>query len=493
MLKSLGTEFKVGLFAIVALVALGYMLFVLSPESFQDRDYYPYYTHLANAAGIVPKTQVKTAGVTIGKVKSVRLDDGKTRVDIDVYQDVKIPSGSKIEIRSVGLLGDKHLEIIRPVADSAPLQPGGYIQQSTDGNDIESLIGIVGEIAKDIKKVTTTMANVLGNEKGEKSIQSIIDNVEQLTADFKVTSGTLRKLVGEREDDYSSIVSDMRGSMNDLRETSRILRSIASTENKDRINSVISQFDQAMVDVRGSVRNINLIAEKVEKGEGTLGKLVNDDATLQDLQGALKDMRKILSPATRLAIDVDSHGEYRRDQSSQYWVNIIFRTRPDRYYLLGVSDRTYDTVDRREIEVAGEKPGETRYLKTERKQNALRFDLQIAKRWYWFVARAGLFQTTGGLAADAYFWNDRIRLTGEMFEINTLDKSIRRNAHFKTWASALFYNHIYTMIGFDDLSKTDPTTGKARKIAQSLFVGGGITFNDEDLRAIFGTIAILAR
>ena len=488
MLKSLGTEFKVGLFAIVALVALGYMLFVLSPESFQDREYHPYYTQLANAAGIVPKTQVKTAGVTVGKVKNVRLDDGKTRVDIDVYQDIKIPSGSKIEIRSVGLLGDKHLEIIRPVADSEPLPPGGFIQQSTDGNDIESLIGIVGDIAKDIKKVTTTMANVLGNQKGEKSMQNIIDNIEQLTADFKVTSGTLRCCRY-----YSSIVSDMRGSMNDLRETSRILRSIASTENKDRINSVITQFDQAMVDVRGSVRNINLIAEKVEKGEGTLGKLVNDDATLLDLQGALKDMRKILSPATRLAIDVDSHGEYRRDQSSQYWVNIIFRTRPDRYYLLGVSDRTYDTVDRREIEITGEKPGETRYIKTERKQNALRFDLQIAKRWYWFVARAGLFQTTGGLAADTYFWNDRIRLTGEMFEINTLDKSIRRNAHFKTWVSALFYNHIYTMIGFDDMSKTDPTTGKARKLNQSLFFGSGITFNDEDLRAIFGTIAILAR
>ena len=52
---------------------------------------------------------------------------------------------------------------------------------------------------------------------------------------------------------------------------------------------------------------------------------------------------------------------------------------------------------------------------------------------------------------------------------------------------------IYTMIGFDDMSKTDPTTGKARKLNQSLFFGSGITFNDEDLRAIFGTIAILAR
>ena len=52
MLKSLGTEFKVGLFALVALVTLGYMLFVLSPDVFENRNYNSYYTILRNGVVI---------------------------------------------------------------------------------------------------------------------------------------------------------------------------------------------------------------------------------------------------------------------------------------------------------------------------------------------------------------------------------------------------------------------------------------------------------
>ena len=64
-MKSLGTEFKVGLFALVALGTLAYMFFVLSPDAFEDKEYRTYYTVLKNAAGIVSKTHVKTSGVSV--------------------------------------------------------------------------------------------------------------------------------------------------------------------------------------------------------------------------------------------------------------------------------------------------------------------------------------------------------------------------------------------------------------------------------------------
>lgn len=492
MFKQLGAEFKVGLFAIVALMALGYMFFVLSPETFQNREYVPYYANLENAAGIVPKTQVKTAGVTVGKVKSVRLEDGKTRVEIEVDRSVKVTEGSKIEIRSVGLLGDKHLEILRPSVDTELLPAGSMIPQSTQGKDLESLISVVSDISVDIKKITGSLAGVIGGDKGQRSVQNILDNIEAISSDFRVTSNVIRRVIGDREQDFGSIVSDVRESLHDLREASKVVRAIASMENKDRINNVLAQFDQVMGDVRGSVRNINLIAEKVEKGEGTIGKLINDEETIQDLQGALKDMRRILAPATKLTIDVDARGEVRRDKTTQYWVNILFRTRPDRYYLVGMSDRRFDSSDRRETVTTGAN-GEVRTVQTERKQSALRFDLQIAKRWYWFAARAGLFQTTGGAAFDAYFFNDNFKLTAEAFDIDTTETAIRKNAHFKVWASALFYNHVYAMVGLNDITRIDPTTGKPRSLIESSFFGGGVMYNDEDLRAVFGTVALMSR
>ena len=157
-----------------------------------------------------------------------------------------------------------------------------------------------------------------------------------------------------------------------------------------------------------------------------------------------------------------------------------------------MSDRRFDTKDRRET-VTTLTNGETRTVQSERKQTALRFDLQIAKRWYWIAARAGLFQTTGGAAIDTYFFNDNLKLTAEAFDIDSTDSSIRRNAHFKVWASALFYNHVYAMFGLNDITHIDPNTGKQRSIYDSSFFGGGITYNDEDLRSLFGTLAIVSR
>ncbi len=493
MLKSLGTEFKVGLFALVALVTLGYMFFVLSPEVFENKEYRTYYTVLKNAAGIVSKTHVKTSGVSIGKVKSVSLEGGTSRVTIEVDEAVKIPIGSRIEIRSVGFLGDKHLEIIRPADEGKYVEDKGFVPQSEDAMDMETMIALVGDIAKDVKKVTNTLANVLGTKKGEDSVRNIVDNIESLTGDIRSTTATLRKVIGEREGDLQDIVTDVRGGVKDLRAFSANLKEVLDDENKQHIDRILANFDDTMVDVKGSAKNINLISEKIEKGEGSIGKLVNDDTTLTELEGALKDIRKVIAPATKLQIDVDTHGEFRRDNSSQFFVNMLFKTRPDRYYLVGLTDGKSEKRDTTTETEPGKdtedgKPT-TRTKETITKQARLRFNLQIAKRWYFVAARFGLFETTGGVATDFYLMADRLKISLEAFDFDTQDKTIRRNAHLKAYASVLFYNHLYAMAGVDDPTRTDPKTDKVTK-KTNYFLGAGLTFTDEDLKAIFGAAAL---
>lgn len=493
MLKSLGTEFKVGLFALVALVTLGYMFFVLSPEAFENKEYRTYYTVLKNAAGIVAKSHVKTSGVSVGKVKSVSLEGGTSRVVIEVDKSVPLPVGSRVEIRSVGFLGDKHLEIIRPADEGKYIEDKGFVPQSDDAIDMETLISLIGDIAKDVKKVTGTLANVLGTKKGEQSVQNIVDNIEGVTADVKATTATLKKVIGDREGDLQDIVTDVRGGVKDLRAFAANLREVLDDENKQRIDRILANFDDTMVDVKGSAKNISLISEKIEKGEGTIGKLVNDDTTLTELEGAIKDIRKVIAPATKLQIDVDTHGEFRRDDESQFYFNMYFRTRPDRFYLVGLTDGKEEKIDTTYYTEAGEETDdgqatETRH-ETIKKEKRLRFNLQIGKRWYFMSLRAGLFETTGGFGTDIHLFKDKLKLTAEAFDWDTNNKAIRRTAHMKAYASVLFYNHIYAMAGVDDPTRTDPETGKANKEI-NYFVGGGVTFTDDDLKAIFGTAAL---
>jgi phospholipid/cholesterol/gamma-HCH transport system substrate-binding protein len=494
MLKSLGTEFKVGLFALVALGALGYMFFVLNPDTFQNKKSKTYYTVLKNAAGIVAKTHVKTSGVSVGKVKSVDLEGATTRIMLEIDHEVKIPVGSRIKVTSVGLLGDKHLEVIRPESDTGEyVEPNGLIPQAEGAVDMESLIELVGDVAKDVKKVTNTLASVLGSKKGEQSVQNIVDNIEGITADVKATTGTLKKVLGDREGDLQDIVTGVRDGVKDLRLFAANLKDVLDDENRERIDRILASFDETMVDVKGSAKNINLISAKVEKGEGTIGRLVNDDSTLAELEGAIKDIRQVLAPATKLAIDVDYHGEARRDESTQHYFNVLFRTRPDRYYLLGLTDTSYDKVETdTQVETTPGEDGDPDTVSTNetiRREKALRFNLQVAKRWHFFTARFGLFESSGGIASDVHLFDDVVRLTVEAFDWDTQDKAVRRNAHLKAYASVLFYNHVYVMGGVDDPTRTDPETGKVTKKV-NWFAGAGLTFTDQDLKAIFGTAAL---
>lgn len=491
MLKSLGTEFKVGLFAIVALVTLGYMFFVLSPDTFENKEYNTYYTVLRNAAGIVAKTQVKTSGVTIGKVKAVALEGYTTRVTFDVDRSVRVPTTARLEIRSVGLLGDKHLEIVRGEDTGQYIEDKGFIQQSEAGSDMESMIAQAGAIMRDVKQVTQTLAKVFGNEQGEKSIRSIMANLEGMTQDLKDTTATVKEVVGSREEDFQRIISDVRVTVADLRQFSGNLKDTLNQENRDRIDRILTSFDETMVDVKSSAKNVSMISDKIEKGEGTIGRLVSDDKTLVELEGAIKDLRGVLAPAKRLAIDVDYHNEFRgvasgTEKGASHYFNILFKTRPDRYYVLGLTDAKEDTVDRStERTISGSTETEHEVTKTKR---ALRFNAQIAKRWYNFGVRFGLFETTGGLAGDVFLLNDKIHLTVEAYDWDTNDRSVRRNAHLKSYASVLFYNHIYALAGIDDPTRTD-ASGKVDK-KKNFMVGGGLTFNDQDLKAVLGTAAL---
>jgi phospholipid/cholesterol/gamma-HCH transport system substrate-binding protein len=495
MLKDLGTEFKVGAFAFAALVILGAMLFILNPNMLSESTRKTYHTILKDAAGIIPKTHVKTNGVTVGKVRNVELQVNATKITVEVDSAIKIPVGSRIEVRTRGLLGDVYLEIVRVEDTGEYIENGGLIAKSEDQMDIAGVMQVVGQIGKDLKKVTNTIANVLGTEVGENSLRNILDNIETLTADLRKTGSSIRGAIGDNPEAVKNIVMNLDKSLANLRTFSTGLNDVLDEQNKERLNRILASFDDSMIEVKGATKNIRLISEKIEKGEGTIGRLVNDDSTLDEIEGAVKDIREALGGASKMQVYVDGRGEFRKDKTSQTYLNVRFQTRPDRYYLVGITDG-YESVTDTKVESIESKPADgdapgyttTRERVVERKQ--LKFNLQMAKRWYFATARIGLFETTGGVAGDLHFLSDRLQLSLELFDWRTYNNEWRRVARVKTYVSILFFNHIYAMLGLDDVTRTrNPMTYEPQK-GPIPFAGIGIAFNDQDLKSIFGAAAL---
>src|SRR5690606_31284232 len=128
----------------------------------------------------------------------------------------------------------------------------GMIPQSESAADMQALMAMLGDIGKDVKAVTGTLANVLGSEKGEQSVQNIVDNVEGLTADLRATTTALKNVIGAREGDLNDIVTNVKNAVADLREFSTGLKDVLDQENRDRIDRILASFDETMVDVKGS-------------------------------------------------------------------------------------------------------------------------------------------------------------------------------------------------------------------------------------------------
>lgn len=476
-MSRMGTEFKVGLFTLIGVAATAIAIFFVSPELFDRKAKVRYYTVLKDASGILENTHVKTNGVTIGRVSAVTLSENATRVELEILADIPVREGATIAVRTVGFLGDKYIDLVRPDQGGNAIAIGGLIPRNPDTADIAEVVRQVGSIAADIKKVTENLANVLGDRKGEEKLSQIVDNIAAFTEQAK-------SILSENREDVRSVVANFR-------EVSTSLKEVASSENRARIERILAKFDESMTDVKDTTENIQLISDRIEKGQGTIGRLINDDKALVEIQEAVKEVRQAIAPVNRLQLGVETHAEIRQDSANQAYFNVRLLTRPDTAYIIGFTDKSPRTVDTKTDIIDGDPNGDnqTRTIESIEDKRALRFNLQFAKRWKWLGARMGLFESTGGVAADFFFLRDRLRLTVEAFEFAGEDDRERRAAHLKAYASVLFFDHLVAMAGIDDPTRLDPRTGQRDK-DPNFFFGAGLTFNDQDLKAFFGLATV---
>ena len=107
--------------------------------------------------------------------------------------------------------------------------------------------------------------------------------------------------------------------------------------------------------------------------------------------------------------------------------------------------------------------------------DGLKFSIQFAKRYYWLALRFGIIENTGGVGANAFFFDDRLEL---LLDINQFGEETRR-PRFKALAAMEVVPHVYLTGGVDDFLNPGTT---------DFFLGGGVRFNDEDLKYLLFSI-----
>ena len=138
-MKKFDLELAVGFFMIIGIICLGYLSIKLGKiEVFGDEGY-EIQAVFSNSGGLKSGSSVVIAGVEVGRVKRVILDDYQAKIFLNLPLNLKIQEDAIASIKTKGLIGEKYVEITPGGADEL-IKPGGRIRDTQSAIDIEELI-----------------------------------------------------------------------------------------------------------------------------------------------------------------------------------------------------------------------------------------------------------------------------------------------------------------------------------------------------------------
>ncbi|MDR1397633.1 MAG: MlaD family protein [Desulfarculales bacterium] len=461
MSNGFSTEAKLGLFVIIALAVLAWMSIQMGVLRMGEAEGYKVYFMTDNASGLKHKAPVLMAGIRIGSVEAIDLVDRQARLTLIINHDVQIPADSTVSLNTQGILGDAYVKIV-PGTEQA-LAPEARETRLTNvqaQHRLEDLAGSLGEILDDLKIITSSLKISLASTESQDNIQASLVNIKEIT-------DALRLVIAGNEDRMVKIVTNLErftASLNQI--TARI------ESGQGSLGGLINERE-TLDDLNATLASLKSVTQKIDEGQGSLGKLVNDDETVTRLDDALLGINDYISQGERWRLGVDYRGEWNfREEAMRNTLNVRLQPSADKFFLLGVVDdprgQREDTYTREVTTVNGQSQVvERRVSKIEDDQ--LGFNAQFGKRFYDLTVRGGLFNSSGGLGLDYNLLDDRLTFTLEASEFRRDE-----NPRLRLAADYKFWKYFYLTAGWDDLvSSTDQ---------DNFFLGAGITFYDDDLK-----------
>ncbi len=281
-------EVKTAILVISGIVLFVFLFNYLKGDNLLDssRTYYAVYN---NVEGLAPSTPVTINGFNVGKVKSITFKgDGSAKllVTLMIDNDYEFSENSKAELKDLGLIGGKGIEII-PVFDGAPMAKTEDTLKATVREGLTELINQrltplqkkIEIVMSDADSLLTGVNDVLDTDTRKNLKQSIAD-LSLVVASFKQSSVSLNRFIDDNEKSLGNTITNFENTSSNL---SKMTDSLAKTDIAATIRdlqSTVDKFDQ-------------LIAG-IDNGNGTIGKLLKDDGLYLKLDGAASQMEALL-------------------------------------------------------------------------------------------------------------------------------------------------------------------------------------------------------
>ncbi|HIC14256.1 MAG TPA: MCE family protein [Gemmatimonadetes bacterium] len=279
--RATGRQARLGLFVIMGLLSFVVVLYWMTdPATFRGR--YLLVTTMEDAGGVRGGDPVSMKGIIIGRVHDFELIGGeRVTITTEIEGKWKIPVGSRARLGASGLFGGRTL-VIDP-SDATEYYGGNDTVQSADAQVID-LLDSAGELSSQAGDVMTQIESLLSAE--------TIGAVQGSARELEVLLTEFGDGVREQREALGSLTESLNRSAKGLEDATtgpELARAVA------RADSAMAMLTNTGDHLNTAAESLRLVLERIERGEGTLGRLVQDDALYLSLTSAAESVTAFLA------------------------------------------------------------------------------------------------------------------------------------------------------------------------------------------------------
>jgi phospholipid/cholesterol/gamma-HCH transport system substrate-binding protein len=332
----------VGLFMLAVLALLAYFTIIISGvDVFQGRRKVYATVAFTDVGGLKDHDNVMYRGTKVGDIDHISLGKDVVKVVMEIDRNVVLRENCRISVCNLSMLGGNYLLLEEGDGEVMPLETTEFkgetptdwmrdvstiaknINELTSGDELKSIVTNIEAASVSIRNVADRV------ERGEGTVGKLLSSDETLYNDLKSAVADIATVLSKVREGKSSVgrlLSDDGTAYEDL---SRTLSSAADIAERlkngegfvgrllAKDDPMYAKFDEAVTSFRDAcksfdandvmtgaksvvagadklVENLNVVAERLKSGEGTLGKLVNDPELYNEVNGLMKDARQVL-------------------------------------------------------------------------------------------------------------------------------------------------------------------------------------------------------
>jgi len=283
-------EVWVGLFVVAGVLATIVILAVMTDAAlFRGR--YIINTKVPNASGIRKGDPVLMRGVNIGRILSFTILQQEVQMRLEIEGEYPVPKDSRVEIKASGLLGGMVADVI-PGSSTESVKWGDTLPGGTGVGLFDKMDKLADEADKVAKRVQGMLSDDMVKDM-QGSASGARQSLESLQAILKEQRGELRALSASLKRSSEGLEKVTTGP--ELERTTK------------RIDELVGKLDGTATTFDRSAKSLDSILGRMDRGEGTLGKLSTDETLYKNAAEATENLNKATVELNKLLVDFQAH------------------------------------------------------------------------------------------------------------------------------------------------------------------------------------------